>query len=202
MKRIIFVFIIFIPYYTSSQSFKLAGSLDLMLGNENLSIEIGPAINLEYLLDAIPISINGCVRLHYSELNDNTFKFSYGYSYTIYSIGTIIKYYPIRWDIEPYIGCGLFYNFNNSNASEMPSFISIGYFKGSKIVEQNFSSEITGGVVLTAKTPVNFFIEVTQTFNKPDYDLILSDSDLNKTVTKEQLNFNSLFIKLGVRFGL
>lgn len=173
-----------------------------MLGNENLSIEIGPAINLEYLLDAVPISINGCVRLHYSELNDNTFKFSYGYSYTIYSIGTIIKYYPIRWNIEPYVGYGFFYNFNNSNATEMASFTSIGTILSSNIVEHNFSSEITVGLIFSAKTPVNLFFEVTQTFNKPDYDLILLDYDYNKTIKKEKFNFNSLFIKLGVRFVL
>lgn len=202
MKEIIFVFIIIIPYYTSSQSFKLGGSFDFMLGNENLSIEIGPAINIEYLLDAVPISINGCARLHYSELNDETHKFSWGYSYTIYSIGTIIKYYPIRWDIEPYIGCGLFYNFNKSNASEMASFTSLGYLIDSKIVEHNFSSEITGGLILTAKTPVNLFFEVTQTFNKPEYDLIQLDSDYNKTTRKAEFNFNTLLIKLGVRFGL
>lgn len=51
MKRIIFAFLIFIPYYTNPQSLKLGGSFDVMLGNENLSIEIGPAINLEYLLE-------------------------------------------------------------------------------------------------------------------------------------------------------
>lgn len=202
MKRIIFVFIIFIPYYTSSQSFKLGSSFDLMLGNENLSFEMGSAINLEYLLNAIPISIIGCVRLHYSELNDNTFKFSYGYSYTIYSIGTIIKYYPIRWDIEPYVGYGFFYNFNNSNATGMASFTSIGTLLSSNIVEHNFSSEITVGLVFSAKTPLNLFVEVARTFNKPDYDLILLDYDNNKTIKKEQFNFNSLFIKLGVRFVL
>lgn len=106
--------------YTIPQSFKLGGSIDFMLENENLSIEIGPAINLEYLLDAVPISISGCARLHYSELNDETHKFSWGYSYTIYSIGTIIKYYPINWDINPYFALGLFYNFNDEESSGMP----------------------------------------------------------------------------------
>lgn len=173
-----------------------------MLGNENLSIEIGSSINFEYLLNAIPISINGCARLHYSELNDNTHKFSWGYSYTVYSIGAVIKYYPIRWDIDPYIGYGLFYNFNNSNASGMPTIFSTGYLISSNIIEHNFSTELNAGLILTAKTPVNLFFEVTQTFNKPEYDLILLDSDYNKTTRKEEFNFNALIIKLGVRFGL
>lgn len=84
----------------------------------------------------------------------------------------------------------------------MASFTSIGSLLSSNIVEHNFSSEITGGLILSAKTPVNLFVEVTQTFNKPDYDLILLDSDYNKTTRKEKFNFNALFIKLGVRFGL
>jgi hypothetical protein len=202
MKRIILMVILLNFVNISPQNFKLGGSFDFMLGNENLSIEIGPAINLEYLLDAIPISISGCARIHYSELNDETHKFSWGYSYIIYSVGAIIKYYPIRWDIEPYIGYGVFYNFTNSNASEMASFTSIGYLIGSNIVKHNFSSEITGGLILTAKTPVNLFFEVTKSFNKPEYDLILLDSDNNKTARKEQFNFSALLIKLGIRFGL
>jgi hypothetical protein len=172
-----------------------------MPGNKNLTIEVGPAINIEYSLDAFPISINGCVRLHYSELNDETFKFSYGYAYSIYSAGTIIKYYPIKWDIVPYIALGLFYNFIHTNHSEMANFIN-GYIVSQKTVEQNISTEITGGLILSAKTPVNLIVEVTQSFNKLDYNLIPSDSDHNTTTRKEKFNFNALFIKLGVRFGL
>jgi len=201
MKKII-VLIFYFCILVSAQNFKLGGSFDFMLGNKNLAIEVGPAINLEYLLDVIPISINGCVRLHYSELNDNTYKFSWGYTYSTYSIGTIIKYYPITWDIEPYIALGLFYNFNNAKASEMASPFINGYTVGQKIVEHNFSTELTGGLILTAKTPINLFVEVTQSFNKPDYDLILLDSDNNKTTRKEKFNFNALFIKLGVRFNI
>lgn len=187
--------------YTNSQSFKLGGSFDLMLGNKYLTYELGPAVNIEYLFEAVPISINGCVRLHLSELNDETYKFSWGYTYTIYSIGSIIKYYPINWDINPYIALGLFYNFNNAKASEMPSFIN-GYLVGQNIVEHNFSTEISGGLIFSARDIINFIFEVTQTFNKPEYDLILIDYDNNKTIKKAQFNFNSLFLKLGVRFGL
>lgn len=198
------VLIIFLTNFICiyAQSLKLGGSFDLMLGNENLSIEIGPAINIEYLLDAIPVSINGCARLHYSELNDNTYKFSWDYSYTVYSIGAIIKYYPIRWDIEPYIGCGLFYNFNNSNTLEMPTLLN-GYLVSPNIDENNFSTEISGGIVLSAKSPVNFIFEVTQTFNEPQYDLIRGDYE-GKLISSEKktFNFNSFLIKLGVRFGL
>lgn len=183
------------------QNFKLGGSFDLMLGNENLSVEIGPAINIEYLFDALPISINGCARIHLTELNDEKHKFSSASGYTIYSIGAIIKYYPFIWDIEPYIGYGLYYNFYKVKGSEMQHFVN-GFLTSPVIDKNNFSSEITVGLTLTAKTPVNLIVEVTQSFNKPDYDLILLDSDYNKTTRKEEFNFNALFIKLGVRFGL
>lgn len=187
--------------YTNSQSFKLGGSFDFMLGNKYLAYELGPAVNIEYLLEAVPISINGCARLHLSGLNDETYKFSLGHTYVIYSVGTSIKYYPISWDIEPYIAFGLFYNFIKTNSSGHPSFIN-GFIVSPNIDENNFSTEITGGLILSAKTPINFIVEVTQAFNKPDYDLILIDYDNNKTTKKEKFNFNSLFIKLGVRFGL
>jgi hypothetical protein len=183
------------------QNFKLGGSFGLMLGNKYLAYNLGPTVNIEYLLEVVPISINGCVRLHLSELNDETYKFSWGYTYTIYSLGTIIKYYPISWDIEPYIALGLFYNFNNVESSGHPAFIN-GYLVGQKIVEYNFATEITGGLILSAKTPANLFVEVTQTFNKPNYDLIMIDSDGNKTTKNEEFNFNSLFLKLGVLFSL
>lgn len=200
----LFVLLIFVMNfeYISPQSFKLAGSLDFMLGNKDLAIEVGPAINMEYLFESLPISINGGARIHYSVLNNNTFKFSWGYSYTIYSIVSSIKYYPFSWDIEPYIAFGLSYNFINKNNSSGHPYFNNGYIVGQNIVEHNFSSEITGGLILSAKTPVNLFVEVTQTFNKPDYDLFIIDYYNNKTTKKDKFNFNSLFIKLGVRFGL
>ena len=201
MKKTFLAFIIFIPYYISPQSFKIGTSFDLMLGNENLSIEIGPAINLEYLLYASQVSITGCARLHYSELNNNTFKFSWSYSYTVYSIGAIIKYYPIKWDIEPYLACGIFYNFIDKNSSEMPTFIN-GYIVSTNIVEHNTSTEITGGLILSAKTPFNIIVEITQSFNKPAYDLVQMDFNNKITTSKEKFNFNALIIKMGIRFGL
>ena len=202
MKRIIFVFIIFIPYYTSSQSFKLGGSFDLMLENKDLAHELGPTVNIEYLFESLPISINGGARIHYSAINNETYKFSWSYNYIIYSIVTSIKYYPFSWDIEPYIACGLSYNFINKNNSSGHPYFNNGYIVGQNIVEHNFSSEITGGLILSAKTPVNLFFEVTQTFNKPEYDLIFIDYDNNKTTRKEKFNFSALLIKLEVRFGL
>lgn len=202
MKKLIIALLLVVSSPTSnSQTVKLGGLFDFMLGNKNLTHELGPDVNIEYLLDGIPISLSGCVRLHLSELNDEKFKFSRGYTYNIYSLGIVVKYYPIRWDIEPYIGCGLFYNFNNSKASEMPYFIN-GYLINPNIIGYNFSTEISGGLIFSARNPINFIFEITQSFNKPSYDLILLDSDNNKTIKKEQFNFNSFFIKLGVRFGL
>lgn len=203
MKKFLVSVIIFLSFAKiKPQDFKLGGSLDLMLGNENLAYELGPAVNIEYLFESLPISINGGARIHYSAINNETYKFSWSYDYIIYSIVTSIKYYPFSWDIEPYIACGLLYNFINKNNSSGHPYYNNGYIVGQNIVEHNFSTEITGGLILSAKTPVNLFVEVTQTFNKPDYDLFLIDYYNNKTTKKEKFNFNSLFIKLGVRFNL
>lgn len=196
--------IIFLMHFvcTYAQSLKMGGSFDLMLGNEYLEYEIGPSFNAEYLLKSIPISITGCLRVHFSEPNNDTYKFSWGFTYTIYSVGTIIKCYPIRWDIEPYIGGGLFYNFNDASVSEHPSFIN-GNLVSPIIDANNISAEISGGIVFSAKSSVNFILEVTQTFNEPKYDLVRDDYE-GKLISSEKktFNFNSFLIKLGVRFGL
>ena len=202
MKKFLVSVIIFLSFAEiKPQNFKIGGSFNFMLGNKNLAYELGPAINIEYLFDDLPISINGCARFRLSALNNDTYQFSWSNDYTIYSLGTIIKYYPYKWDIEPYIAYGLFYNSFNSNSSGHPTFIN-GFIISPKIDKNNLSSEITAGLILTAKTPVNIVFEVTQSFNKLDYDLIMLDSDYNKKTLKEEFNFNALFIKLGVRFSL
>lgn len=48
MKKFLVSVIIFLSFAEiKPQDFKLGGSLDLMLGNENLAYELGPAVNIE-----------------------------------------------------------------------------------------------------------------------------------------------------------
>ncbi len=184
---------------TYSQDFKLSVLGDFLVGNKYLSYEFGPAVNVELLFNKIPITVNATTRFYLSELSTENL-FSYSYTYTVSGIGTSLKYYPIKWTIQPYVGLGIFLNFNNISTSGNASFIDNKY--ALENVNDNISVEVISGLKLSANSPINFIVEVTRTFNKPGYDLVITDYDNNIIIRKEKLNFNSVFIKFGLQFSL
>jgi len=203
IRKVYLVLIIIILFNTciNSQSLRLGITADFLVGNKYLNYEFGPALVLDYSFRNIPVSIQGKARFYLSELSEEN-NFSAGYTYTLSSVGVSINYYPIDWDIEPYIGLGIAYNFNDLQQSGNAHFLSEGTIRGPGNLENNFSTEITGGINFSANTPINFIVEVTQTFNKPSYNLGISDKDYNQTIQKTNFNFNSIFLKLGLLFRI
>ena len=201
MKTIFtFIIIIFFQVTNTAQDLKLGGSLDFLLANKYKNYEIGPGIMLEYSFKDIPFSIIGTARFHLSELSEES-KFSFGYTYTVATVGTSIKYSPLSWAIQPYISGGIFYNFNDMKSSGNPTLYN-GYLFAQDNLKNNIAFEITGGLKLSANTPINFIVEITRTFNKPHYDVVVNDPD-NKLSSKEaKFNFDSLFLRLGLLFTL
>ena len=187
MTKVLISIVFFTNFiFINSQTLRLGISGDFLVGNKYLDYQIGPTFRIEYSPIDIPFSLSGSTRFYLAQLSDENKNIS-GETYTVFSLGVGINYIPINWDIKPFLGFGVLYN-----ANEIIGFKNFN----------NFSTEMTVGLILSAKTTINFIVEVTQTFNKPNYDLIMIDSDGNKTTKNEEFNFNSMFLKLGIRFSI
>ena len=180
--------VLFYSVTSLSQIFRLGLTADFLVDNKYLNYEFGPAIVIDYSIEEIPVSIQAKTRFYLSELSGEN-NFSTGYTRTVSSIVVNIIYNPINWDIEPYIGLGIAYNFNDLQISGNvhPSVDGTIHLPGD--LKNSLSTEVTGGLRLSAKTPINFIVEVTQNFNKPNHG-------------RGQFNFNSLFLKLGLLFQI
>ncbi len=205
MKRflgLILFLICSMPIY--SQSSRLGINLDILTGNEYLTYEIGPSLVFDYHFANTPFAISGKTSFHLSEFSNGN-NFSTGYTRTVFNVGAIINYYPISGAIEPYLGLGVFYNSNNISKSGTPSMSGPGIMLSPSNIKNNFSEEINFGINFSANSPINFVVEVSQTFNKPDYHLNITEmKDVSYyTVTRDEtFNFNSLFLRLGLYFKI
>lgn len=190
MKKLLLISIITIISNTciNSQTFRLGMTADFLVENKYLKYEFGPALVGDYSFENIPISIQGKTRFYLSELSEEN-NFSAGYTYSVLSFGVSINYYPIDWAIEPYLGLGFFYNINELHMSGNISPGIGGDINLPGKLENNFSAEVTGGIKFSAKTPINFIVEVTRTSNKPNHE-------------NGQFDFDSLFLKLGLLFQI
>ena len=202
MKRFtLFFLLFFIPI--NAQSLKAGAAANFLIGNKYLDYQFGPSIFVDYPLKGMPLIIQGNIRFYLSELS-NEENFSGGYTYKEFNVGGSINYYPIDWVIEPYIGLGVFYNFNNLSLDGILSPSYDGTTRSANNIENNFSTEITGGIKFSASTPINFIVEITQTFNKPTYALVTwsRNSQNNLAVNKKKFNFNSLMLRMGLLFRI
>jgi hypothetical protein len=205
MKKLVFTIMFLISsIYLHSQPYRLGINANILTGNEYLNYEIGPSVSLDYRFKHIPFSITGNAIFTLSELSNKN-NLSTGFTRTVFSLGIKVNYYPVTWVIEPYIGLGAFYNFNNINSSGTLSPSSDGIIRAPNNLKNNLSSEITGGLNFSANSSINFIFEIANTFNKPSYDLKTIDTKGEKYITtfsKETFDFNSIFIKLGLYFKI
>lgn len=202
-KLIIIISILGIQFFfnnsrTYAQELKLGATLDFLTGNKYIDWEVGPTLIIGYKFQKLPLSVRGVTRFYLSQINGR--EFSAGYTFTSFNIGAAVNYYPIKWAIEPYVGVGIFYNSNGVTQSGNTSPEYNGTIRALKI-EKNFSTEITGGIKFSADSPINFIVEITQTFNNPG-KLVISDFDSGQILKKEDINFNSIFLKLGLLFRI
>lgn len=198
MKKILLIFIL-LSGFTYSQNFNLGFTADILAGNKNLNYQVGPALIAEYLFKDLPISVRANARFYLGELTSDGF--SADYTYSNFGIGPSIGFYPILWSIEPYIGAGVYFNSNNFTKNGNQSLLHDGTLGLVGNVENNFSFEISVGVKFSAKSPINFIVEVTQTFNHPA-DYIIMDGYSDKKLSEKKLDFNSLILKLGLLFRI
>jgi hypothetical protein len=200
MKKLIIVFI-FIVSCTSvySQQYRLGLRADFLTGNEYINWQAGPSLVLKYSLTNLPLSIQGSTRFYLAEMNGS--KLSSGYTYTDFSFGVSVNYYPIHWAIEPYAGFGIFYNSNNFSKDGMYSLFNNKYVIYPDKIKNNISEEVTLGIDFSAESPINFIVEVVQTFNSPG-KIITRNLSNNDVLKEENLNLNSLFIKIGLSFRI
>jgi hypothetical protein len=198
MKKFILIICLY-PILLNAQDFRLGFTGDFLTGNKYLNYQVGPALIADYSFEDLPISVRGSARFYLAELTSEGF--SAGYSYTDLSIGPSIEFYPFVWAIEPYLGAGMYYNSNNFTKNGNQSLLDDGTLRLVGNVKNNISLELTAGVKFSAKTPINFIVEVTQTFNQPA-DYIIMDGYSENILSQEKLNLNSLILKLGLLFRI
>lgn len=198
MKKI-FLIVIFYPILLNAQNFNLGFTGDFLTGNKYLKYQVGPSLIAEYSFKDLPLSARANARFYFGELTSEGF--SAGYTYTDFSIGPAIDFYPFEWAIEPYFGAGVYYNSNKFTKNGNQSLLYDGTLRLVGNVKNNISLELTAGVKFSAKTPINFIVEVTQTFNKPA-DYIIMDGYSDKILSQEKMDFNSLILKLGLLFRI
>ena len=181
---VISLIIIIVPIFIYPQTLRLGLTADFLVSNKYLNYEFGPTLMAEYRFQNLPIAIQGKTRFYLGELSEEN-NFSASYTFSNLSAGISLIYLPIQWDIEPYLGFGIFYNDYDLYQSGNSFFYLESFFNSPGDFENNFSSEITGGLKFSANTPINFIAEVTKTFNQVG-----------------NVNFNSVFLKLGLLFKI
>ncbi len=200
----IFVIILLSNVCIFPQQLKLGVKADFLTGNKYINYQLGPAVALDYSLSQVPVSVQGTVRFSLGEFSSEN-HFSTGQTFTVFSAGLAVNYYPVTWAIEPYLGAGLFYNSNSIQSSVTPSPDFSGNMYFPTALKNNISGELTLGIKFSANTPVNFITEITQTLNRPGYILktLNNNNGIYSEIKKEEkLNLNSLFLKLGLLFNL
>jgi len=201
MKTNIILILIFLSLnnFVYSQAFRLGFAGNFLTGNKYYNYQVGPSVLAEYKFDNIPLTINGSVRLLF--ISELTEKYLPGYNNNAVGFGASVNYFPFIWHIQPYIGLGLYYYSNDikagGNVAEVDQHIN--YISNA---DNNFSAELTGGLKFSAQTPINFIVEVTQSFSK-QADLISSDPVSHIILEKKKISiFNSLFVRLGILFEI
>jgi hypothetical protein len=199
MNKIIFLIIFLASFTTYSQSFRLGAAGNLLAGNKYYNYSAGPSLLAEYGFKKVPLTINASVRFSLiSEMND---KYLPGYSNNSIGIGASINYLPFSWKIQPYLGLGVYYYSNDISQGGNAAFVD-GYVNYLRNEESNVSAEFTGGIKLSADTPINFLIEITQTISK-SAELISADPVDLKIIKKTNIAvFNSLLIRFGILFKI
>ncbi len=206
MKKVIFITIFLVcDLIMYPQTCSAGFSADFLTGNKYLDYEIGPSLKLDYKLKDLPFSITGTARLYLTGLSSEN-NFAARIYNNFYSIGVSLNYYPLAFSIEPYVGLGAFYNFNNLQRDGNATPSSDGVIRLPEGLKNSVSAELTAGVKFSANTPINFIVEVTQTFNSPKYNLDIQypygASNGGIRTQAKTINFNSLLVKIGLMFKI
>ena len=195
MKKIIITLFLIWTSGLFAQNIKLGGTVDILTGGKNINYMVGPNLLIEYCFKQLPISITGNTHFYLSELSDEN-KYLSNFTYTAFGLGISAKYYPITWAIEPYIGFGATFNSNNISQSGNAQFID-GKQISLRRVSNNISGDFILGLVLSANTPINVIIESMYKINKPSTEIALISYPKEELID-QSLNFNSLFIRIGL----
>lgn len=203
MKKTILILIL-LSSLSFSQTSGIGFTADFLTSNQNLSYQVGPSLMYDYSISSIPVTLRGSIRYYLGEVTPG--KYSIGYTYTNFSVGASLNYYPIKYDIEPYLGAGIYYTSNgfigegNRNGPYSEGDGLTSHLIGN--VNNNAVFELTLGLKFAANTSINFITEVTQTFNHPADVIVFNDTPYWHEVSRSSLNFNSLILKLGLLFQL
>jgi hypothetical protein len=184
-----------------AQNLKLGVAGNIMTSNKYLDYQFGPSIMAEYMLNQVPVSIKG--ELRFTLADAGNFKpLSNDYILNKFSFGVSANYFPINWDIQPYVGLGIFYAANdlqsegNSQPLEGRRYAYLESDKG------NIESEIKVGARFSAKSRLNIFVEMTKTFaGKVHYRVY--DSNPRVLIQQEDISINnSTTLRLGLIFSI
>jgi hypothetical protein len=184
-----------------SQTLKLGIAGNIMISNKYLDYQLGPSVLAEYFFDNIPLSLKSELRYSLSDVSDYK-SLSYNYSLNTFSFGVSANYYPIEWAIEPYVGFGLFFESNNLSKEGNPFTYEDGTLRYLDSDDNSFAPEAKLGIRFSAKSKLNFFIEMTKTFSGTVHYQIY-DAAAKMLLNQEDINLNnSLSVRLGLIFSI
>lgn len=196
-EKIIFVFLMIMLFNSEpfAQNIKVGGTADILVGGKNISYMFGPNLIVEYRFENLPLSVLGNTHFYLSEIS-NEERYLSNFTYTTFGVGASIYYYPISWAIEPYLGFGVMLNTNNISQPGNAHFID-GKQISLRKVDNNISTDIIFGLLFSANTPINIIFESSYRISKPKSEIALI-SYPSVEIIKNNLDFNSVFIKIGL----
>jgi hypothetical protein len=202
MKTILLLMVLIISSIDFSQEFKLGFAGGVAIDSKHLNHQLGPSVIGDFTFKNIPIFIRAGAQYYLSELNNEN-NLSWSANNNFLNVGFSVNCYYRYNIIQPYVGAGVFYNFNNIESAGKPSKEYDGALHGFSNVENNASLEITGGIKLLLKTDVDLLLELTQSFNSPEYDQSVFNVTTNqRTVRRASFNFDAILVKFGALFSL
>lgn len=170
---------------------------DILIQNKNMDYEFGSRLVLDYQFENLPFSLSSNLGFRYAELSPEI-NLSTGYTKTTSSLGVVFYYYPIKWDIEPYIGLGLFYNANNISKSGTGDDVYVA-----EKIKNNIAYTINGGIKFSASSSIHFITEVIYSINNPDYTMKeTNDFDGTYVEYNAEFDFKALYLSLGLMFDI
>jgi hypothetical protein len=203
MKKITSL-VILLSSISLAQSTGLGFTFDFLLHNKYLSRQAGAALIYEFPVTKLPLTIRANMKFYYGKVSSDRF-YAY-YDYTNFSAGASLNYYPVEYIVKPYIGAGIYYTSNGfigrSDRSLPREPANDGTYHLIGNVNNSADFEFTLGLMFAAGTSINVIAEITQTINHPADEIIFIDETYRHEVSRSQLNFNSLILKLGLLFRI
>jgi|GEM_PF-4621472 len=184
MRKLIIIWLCIVGSAIYSQQLKLGGTVNFSVSGSSIDFLFGQGMRLEYDFQSLPISVGGNTNFYIGEVKG---------SFRRAALGASMHYFPIRAFMEPYLGAGFSYNFNNRETGNGYPIL--------KETENNLTVELLFGVNLTPKDKICIINEISYEVNQPRYSTYHYENN-EQVTTRQKLDLNTLLWKFGLMVKL